>query len=567
MGRYFDEHKIQNVYSLNGTWDFCTDPDRIGDNEKWYLKLPTAEHVTVPSVWNTQMGLLEYEGAAWYQKQFYCDGGCIRLKFDSVMTLADLWIDGIRLEGHYGGFCQFERIATLTKGMHTLTVRADNTFDEHSVPQKNVDWYHYGGIPRGVSYEILHGICVLNNRFDYELSDDLKNASGKFTLELFNAEDAAVTSSLTVKLGDGNVYSTEVTLDGGASRTLTTDVFTVCDVKLWDIEAANLYTVQINTDTYDLYDRIGFRKIEAKAGKIYLNGKEIEIRGVNRHDEHPEFGFAFPVSLMKRDIDIILEMGGNAIRGSHYPNSREFLDMCDERGILFWSEVPVWGVGFPIETLGNETVVQRILDMHAEMIAHYYNHPSIVIWGMHNEIHSETENAYNLTKRCFEIIKPIGGNRLITFASCRQFEDICFEFCDIICINAYYGWYNGEANEWDKFASQFRKRRAELGMENKPVIISEFGAAAIYGYHTFDNIRWTEEYQANIMEKCINLFHSDDMFAGCFIWQFCNIRTCKEMGLNRARGFNNKGLLDEYRRPKLAFIKVKELYNKFKNEQ
>ena len=567
MGRYFDEHRIQKVDSLNGTWDFCIDPDNVGENENWFIKLPKCEKVTVPSVWNTQLGLLEYEGAAWYQKIFYCDGGRIKLHFGAVMTKADIWLDGVRLEGHYGGFCEFDRIAYADKGYHTLTVRADNSFDAYSVPQKNVDWYHYGGITRDVSYEILSGICVLSNRFEYTLSGDLKKANCGFKIRLYNAENETVTSNITVKLDSSTVYSGSVTLSAEETRVFTTPLFTIDNIRLWDIGKPELYTVEINTDTYDIFDRVGFRRIEVDSGKILLNGKSIEIRGVNRHEEHPDHGMAFPVSLMKRDLDIFTEMGGNAIRGSHYPNSREFVDMLDERGIMFWSEVPVWGVGFSVETLGDETVVQRILDMHAEMLDRYYNHPSIIIWGMHNEIRSETENAYKLTKRCYELIKPAGGNRLITFASCIQFEDICFEFCDIICINAYYGWYNGDVAEWEKFAKKFRQRRADLKMEHKPVIISEFGAAALYGNHTFDNIKWGEEYQAGVMDKCINLFHNDDMCAGCYVWQFCNIRTCDEMGLNRARGFNNKGLLDEYRRPKMAYFKVKELYNKFKNEE
>lgn len=567
MGRYFDEHKIHKAFSLNGAWDFCTDPQNVGEAENWFTKLPKSEKVTVPSVWNTQLGLLEYEGAAWYQKEFYTNGGMLRFRFDAVMTKADIWLDGVRLEGHYGGFCQFERTIYAEKGTHTLTVRTDNSFDAYSVPQVMVDWYHYGGITRGVSYEELSGIVVLNNRFDYELSSDLTSAEGYFTLDIYNADANEASSLLTVKLGDKVVYSEKLTLAADKTEIIKTPKFTVDNVRLWDTEDPELYTVEITTDTYDVYDRVGFRKIEVKDGKILLNGKAVEIRGVNRHDEHPEFGFAFPVSLMKRDIDIFLEMGGNAIRGSHYPNSREFLDMCDERGILFWSEVPVWGCGFSVETLGDEVVVQRILDMHEEMLKYYFNHPSIIIWGMHNEIHSETENAYNLTKRCHDLIKPNGGNRLLTFASHTPFNDICFEFCDIICINAYYGWYNGGITEWDNFAEKFRKRRAELGMEHKPVIISEFGAAALYGNHTFDNIRWGEEYQASVMDKCINLFHSNDMFAGCYVWQYCNIRTCEEMGLNRARGFNNKGILDEYRRPKMAYFKIKELYNKFKNEE
>jgi beta-glucuronidase len=97
-------------------------------------------------------------------------------------------------------------------------------------------------------------------------------------------------------------------------------------------------------------------------------------------------------------------------------------------------------------------------------------------------------------------------------------------------------------------------------MEHKPVIMSEFGAAAIYGHHTFDNIPWTEEYQAELITHCLKLFREDDMFVGALIWQFCNIRTCKEMGLNRARGFNNKGLLDEYRRPKSAYFAAKKIF-------
>ena len=567
MGRYFDEHIKQRVYSLNGKWSFSIDPDNKGETEKWFNGLPKSENVTVPSVWNTQLGLLEYTGIAWYQKEFYCEGGKLKLHFGAVMTQADIWLDGERLEGHYGGFCEFDRITSVKEGKHLLTVRVDNSFDEHSVPQVSVDWYHYGGITRDVSYEMLSGICTLGNRFEYTLSSDLKSASCGVKIRLYNAEKEPVTSSLTVTLGDMTVFKGEVALDAEETRVFTTPLFTVGDVRLWDTEKPELYTLGILTDTYDIYDRVGFRRIEVCDGRILLNNRPIEIRGVNRHEENPEHGMAFPVSLMKRDLDIFTEMGGNAIRGSHYPNSREFVDMLDERGIMFWSEVPVWGVGFSTETLGNETVVQRILNMHAEMIDHYYNHPSIVIWGMHNEIHSETENAYNLTKRCFELIKPVGGNRLITFASCRQFEDICFEFCDIICINAYYGWYNGAVSEWDNFAKKFRQRRAALGMEHKPVIISEFGAGALYGNHTFDNIKWGEEYQAAIMDKCINLFHKDDMFAGCFVWQFCNIRTCEEMGLNRARGFNNKGILDEYRRPKMAYFKIKELYNGFKNEE
>ncbi len=565
MARLFDEHKKQRVYSLDGTWRFTTDPDNIGEKEGWQMGLPHGEKIAVPSVWNTEMGLLEYEGAAWYEKTFYCgESGIMRLTFEAVMTKADIWLDGVRLEGHYGGFCQFERLVRAEAGDHRLTVRADNSFDEHSVPQPTVDWYHYGGIPRSVYYEMLSGICVLGNHFLYKLSDDLKSAAGHFELELYNAECEAVSSTVSVELSGSTVYCGEVTLSGGESRTLVTPEATFADVHLWDITDPYLYEIKIETATYDLYDRVGFRLIEAKDEGILLNGRNIEVRGINRHEEHPEFGFAFPNSLMKRDLDIITEMGANAIRGSHYPNSRRFIDMLDERGILFWSEIPVWGGGFSEAALGDELVIERILSMHKEMVKYYYNHPSIVFFGMHNEIKVGTENAYELSKQCYKLLKKICGNRLVVYATASPDIDICLEFCDALCLNLYYGWYGTTGIEyWNTGLDKFRERRHALGLDSKPVIISEFGAAAIYGNHTFDCVKWSEEYQAKLFEYCLDLFHLDPMVAGCFIWQYCDIRTAREMGLNRARSFNNKGLVSEYRKPKAAFFAVKEKFNSF----
>ena len=152
MLRTFDEHRIRKVQDLCGAWSFRIDPEDRGEAEGWTLKFPEACQVTVPSVWNTQLGLLEYEGAAWYQRSFYTDGGCLRFCFGAVMTLADVWLDGGKLGSHYGGFCQFDFIVPdVAAGVHTLTVRADNRFDAHAIPMPKVDWYHYGGITRSVS--------------------------------------------------------------------------------------------------------------------------------------------------------------------------------------------------------------------------------------------------------------------------------------------------------------------------------------------------------------------------------------------------------------------------------
>ncbi len=568
MGRIFEEHLIRQVRSLNGVWRFRKDPNDCGKNADWFLAIPESESTVVPSVWNTDKGNLTYEGVAWYEKSFHTDGGCLRFCFGSIMTESDVWLDGIHIGSHYGGFTQFEIITPDVKaGEHRLTVRVDNRFDEHSIPQAKTDWYHYGGIPRDVSVETLKGICVLSNRFEYTLSDDFSSADGKFVLELYNAEKEKASTDITVTLAESTVVRTSVELDGNAHLTLTLPEFQVSGIELWDIGKPKLYDVSISSATDDLRDRVGFRKIEVKDQKVFLNGRSVEFRGVNRHEEHPDWGFALPLNIEKRDIDLALEMGCNAIRGSHYPNAQEFVDLLDERGMMFWSEIPIWGGGFSEEALADPTVIERGLEMHREMLRYYYNHPCIVIWGLHNEILLATQAAYNISKKYYGYLKENGGNRLVVYASDKPMDDVCFEFCDVICLNQYFGWYYGfEPDAWENFLERFCERRKALGMENKPIIFSEFGCAALYGCHDDEDILWSEENQAKQISHCLEVFHEHPAVVGSFIWQFCDIRTCFEMGINRARGFNNKGLLNEYRKPKLAYHAARRLYNKFKGD-
>ncbi|MBR4873999.1 MAG: beta-glucuronidase, partial [Clostridia bacterium] len=400
MRRMFDEHVVRKVISLDGAWKFMTDPGNVGEAQAWYREIPEgALHMEVPSCWNNSFGLLEYEGAAWYSKQFYCEGGCIRLCFGAVMTAADVWLDGEKLGSHYGGFSAFDFTAIVEEGYHLLTVRADNRFGADSIPQAKVDWYHYGGIVRGVDVEMLKGVSVSHCHLDYQLNEARDEAVAVVRAKLFNATGEAVTAPLCVWLDSEVLFKTEVTLDPHEEVVVESEQVTIGDIHLWDMKDPYLYTLRAETDTDDLYDRVGFRTIEVKDGTVQLNGRAIEIRGVCRHEEHPEFGFAFPRALMQRDIDIIKEMSGNAVRGAHYPNSKAFVDMLDEQGLLFWSEIPIWGVGFSEEAIANPTVVARGLAMIREMVEQYYNHPSIIIWGMHNEILTGTAAAYEMSRQ------------------------------------------------------------------------------------------------------------------------------------------------------------------------
>ncbi len=559
--------------SLSGAWKRLFDEDCKGEENGWQNGLPSGETVIVPSVWNTELGHLMYEGLVWYEKKFDTAGGTILLEFESVMTKATIWLDGAKIGEHYGAFTQFEFIVNdVSCGEHTLVVLADSRFDKNSFPQRYTDWFNYGGIARDVFAHELRGICILTNHIVYELSSDLKATNVCAELELYNADKNPVSSNIIVSVGDFTIFNDKISLNGYEKKTIKTPFMKLENIEIWDTSSPKLYTVKASTDTDDLIDKVGFRKVEVKGNDILLNGKSIELLGVNRHDEHPEFGFAFPAQLMKKDLDLICDLGCNTIRGSHYPNSRIFMDMLDERGILFWCEIPMWGCGFSEESLKNETLMERGFNMHKEMVKYYYNYPSIIIWGMHNEIPTYSPNTHPISEKWSKFLRENGGNRLITHASCHPLKDNDMDFDDIICINMYHGWYryggyNGNLADWDKMIEQFAERRAEKGWENKPVIISEYGAGALAGFHShFDTVRWSEEYQRDLLEYTLELFHKTDYIKGTYIWQFCNIRTSPSTDLNRVRYFNNKGILDEYRNPKSAYFKVKELYHKYRNQ-
>lgn len=561
MKRNFNEYFKRSVNTLDGAWRFAVDKTDIGESERWFGGLTEWTTVEVPSVWNEETGLLDYHGVCWYEKNFEFSGGTLRLVFDAVMTYAKVWLDGKYLGDHYGGFTRFELIEReVCEGTHRISVRVDNRFDETSVPQTKVDWYHYGGIIRSVSAEKLVGACVLLARLEYELSDDYSSVKCRPVSEIYGASDTETEAFVAAYINGAEVSRTSVTVAAGETVAVALPEFVINSPRLWSPDSPELYTLLVSTETDGLYDRVGFRKVAVSPDGVSINGKTIRIKGVNRHDEYPSFGFAFPASRIRHDIELAEDIGCNSIRGSHYPNSQKFIDYLDERGMTFWSEIPIWGCGFSVEALGDPIVVERGLNMHREMVAQYYNHPSIIFWGMHNEIHSDSQNAYEMSKKYYEYLKQNGGNRLVVYASHVPMKDICFEFCDVICLNMYFGWYSGGMEAWDGFITDFCKRRDSLGFSDKPIIFSEFGAAALYGFHDAECPRWSEEYQAKLLRHCLTLFRERPEVIGSYVWQFCDIRTSDDMGYTRARGFNNKGILNEWRRPKASYYAVKDCY-------
>lgn len=560
MNRLFQRHQKRKVVSLDGFWKFKTDPDKFGVKEEWFEKFPS-EHqkLLVPGCWNNELGLYHYEGAAWYETEFETKSSCFNLVFYGFTGQIDVYVDGKHQKGQYGGFAGFEcLIEKAAPGTHKLTVLVDNTHNNmNTIPLSRVDWFHYGGLFRSVELMELNDVWIKDYKIDYVLDQDLQNANMHIDVTL-QSLTGLCKRKLSVYVNDQFLCSKTVSIDTETAVKFRSHKLD--NIRLWDTENPNLYLIRLEISDDDITERIGFRKVTVENGRLLLNNKEVVLKGVNRHEDHPDWGFALPLQLMKKDLDIIKNLGCNTIRGSHYPNAPVFLDLLDQEGILFWEEIPMWG--FPETALEDPLTLERGLLMHELMIKRDFHHPAIILWGMHNEIDTRTQAAYDITKAFVAQVRSLDKTRPLTYATMYPIEDICLSLVDIISVNKYFGWYVGSVKQWEDFLQELKVKMKNEGLVGMPIIISEFGAGAIYGESTFEGPKWTENFQEKYLEYTLNLFLQDRDVIGTYIWQYCDIRTARELELSRPRSFNNKGIVNEYRKPKLAYWKVKQIYTK-----
>ena len=564
MLRLFKESLHRKITDLDGLWSYLEDPS---GEKNWSDGLPGHKKtITIPGCFNTESGLLHYEGDVWMETEFYTTRPNVRLVFGAVNNECDVYLDGKHLGYHYGPFTKFSYdLTALEPGAHKLVVRVNNLHNEEdTIPLSNSDWFHYGGIIRSVEVHELDAAAVDSFKLEYALNGNHADLTAKIALRAFEA----VTAPVKLMLEDVVLAETEVTLNGTGEVTLCASLE---DVKLWSPDSPTLYAFTVSFGSDTLRDRTGFRTIEIQNRQFLLNGKPIFFKGVNRHEEHPDWGFAVPDKLIKKDIDIIRDMGCNFIRGSHYPNSQFTLDYMDETGMLFWEEIPMWQ--FHEDHLSNPTVLERGTYLHTQMVKRDYNHPCIVVWGLFNECWTDFPEAKPIARAFRETIRLQDTSRLITFASHRPVTDLCYEFADFISVNYYIGWYKGPLTDWPAFLQELADHLDATGNGHKPLVISEFGAGGIYGDREMEaDVTWSENYQYEYLSYTLALFLNHARVNGALVWQYCDIRagtrTCPSgirRALSRPRSFNNKGIVNEYRKPKLAYYAVKQAFGKTKD--
>jgi len=557
----YDRTPDRNEVVLDGWWTFCTDPDDQGLDQDYVAQFPSARRVSVPGCWNTEFGLHEYEGAGWYRKTFDCAfSGPALLTFGAVADICQVWLNGESLGEHDGGHTAFGFVVDLVEGPNTLVVRADNRHDDTTLPKDVVDWFPYGGITRSVICEQIGSAYIRNIHVRGGID-------GQVNVRVFveNVVDAEITIPLSLEI-DGQTYGEQDLTIAPTSRQGAALEAQIEDPVLWNTETPHLYTatVLLGDDTYQ--SKFGLREIATDGADILLNGEKIWIRGVNRHEDHPDWGFALPAKLMQRDVEIIQDLHCNAVRGSHYPNHPTFLDMCDEAGLLCFAEVPGWQ--YSAAQIANSPTKEKLQQTLREMIWEQFNHPSIVFWSMHNECQTDVdvEPGVDLSAAMVELIglaRSLDETRLITYASHKFWNDKHLDLADVICLNEYIGWYV-EAIDGADFP-EYLRRMAEM-IPDKPILITEFGAGGISGYHSMDAVKWSEEYQVHQLRTQIKAMRENNHVAGCYIWQYCDIVTHPRRAMGRPRSMNNKGLVNEWRQPKSAYFAVRDLFARVEQE-
>lgn len=569
MIRLFETHFLREQKELGGMWKVTAEekPGKI-------YQMP------VPGCVEQHPDFLDFRGHFIYTKDVtLTKESNVRLEFKGVSHTADVFWDGVQIAHHYNAFTPFATVIPhVAAGKHEIKVLVDNTFSEASALHVPNDYYTYGGITRAVAMEEVSDVFLER----IHVTPILQGGSWQAKVEVWakNLADSTRQSALQLFLGAQSGVAGS-SLEGQKSLLPSEEKFSIAageekrleflvdcaEVLPWNPGEGKLYfmTAQLfesGVAQDDLVERFGFREVKVVHNRICVNGKPIFPKGFNRHEDYANVGCAVPLQLMVQDLDLMQAAGANAVRTCHYPNDELFLDLCDERGFLVWEENHARG--FTLDRMTNPNFERQCEDCIREMIENHYNHPSIFIWGILNECASETEEGRRMYAKQYAQIRALDGTRPTTSATCRHFQDICLDLPDVVSFNMYSGWYEDvDPKEKNERELQWI---SEAGGADKPIIVSEVGAAALYGYRDRAHCKWSEERQSDILRENLEVYMSNPAISGLFIWQFADCRVTEEEWFStRARCHNNKGVVDEYRRPKEGYDTAKEMFEKYWN--
>ena len=494
---------VTEAISLCGEWDFRSDPDNSGEKEGWHGTTAQGSGwrtVQVPHTWQIEEALAEYRAPAWYTRKFDAraswKNAAVRVEFEAVFHSARVWVNGEPAGEHLRkGYTAFAvDIGRLLRfgRPNVIAVRVDNSFDEHMLPRgRSSDWAHDGGIYRPAQLLITPQTYI--ERIAINSLPDL--ASGNATVEVVavtrNSAAQRADGSLSLRLiedesGRTTAESTRgaaVRIDQSGSQETRLTV-SLPKAQLWHFDHPHLYRAEVILETSDgsshrLESTFGVRKFEVRDSSFYLNGERVFLMGVERMaGSNPEYGMAEPVDWIRHDHDDLKNLNCTFTR-VHWQQDHRVLDYCDRHGIMIQTEVPTWGPGTFKGMKGacDADIMDNGIQQLHEMIARDRNHPSIVSWGLCNEIGGQDPPAYDFAKNMLAEAKRLDPQRLCSYAShsLRQTpgKDVA-AIMDFVECNEYFGsWQTGGP---DALAKSLDQIHAEI--PGKPIVISEYGYCA-----------------------------------------------------------------------------------------
>jgi beta-glucuronidase len=559
--------------SLNGKWKVIVDPVGAGDRRQiWQNKKPDKKTdfveysfeggplFDVPGDFNTQLAELKYfEGTVWYEKTFNYSLNKEKrlfLHFGAVNYLADVYLNGNLLGKHEGGFTPFQfEISTLVKpGENTIIIRVNNQRLKDGIPGLGYDWFNYGGITRDVNLIETDGSFIS----DYFIQ--LKKHSLTEVMGWIKISGKNPVQSISLKIPELKVdYKTRSDAKGIAEVRFSSDF------KLWSPENPRLYKIIIQSETDTIIDVLGFRNIEAKGSKIFLNGKPVFLKGINIHEENPiKAARAYSESDALLLLNWAKELGCNMVRLAHYPHNENMIRIAEKMGIMVWDEIPVYQQ-IEFSTRG---VTDKMDLMMREMVNRDKNRCGVIVWSLSNETSSSParDNALiNLTDKC----RQLDSTRLITSVindenyknNILNVWDTLYRHFDIISLNEYLGWYV----PWQGNPAEIKW---ELAIRDKPVVISEFGGEALFGNSKGPAdaaSSWREEYQEQIYKDQVAMFGTINNLCGVFPWLLVDYRSPTRMHPLFQNGWNRKGLISDHGEKKKAWYILKSYYDSITN--
>ena len=584
------QNSVRNKLDLSGIWDFKCDPDLAGEANGWANGLTGARPMAVPGSWNEQYeDLFGYLDLAWYVKKVYVPscwrGQRVFVRVGSAVYLSTVYLNGVKIGTHEGGHLPFafEITDKIKWGEENIiAISVENELKPNRVPSGNMpgsdmsmfmstpkttyDFYPFAGIHRPV---VLYSVPQTYIEDVTAVTTIEPEAQVKVTVKL----NAAVSGKGSVQLkGDHTAIEAGLTFANGVAEA----TLTVPGAHLWSDKDPYLYdlTVASEDDSYSL--KVGIRTIAVDGGKVLLNGQPVKLNGFGRHEDFIASGKGLNLPLVVKDYQLMRWTGANSYRTSHYPYSEEEMQVADREGFLIIDEIPAVSLQMADEANAPERL-RMCLQQIEEMIARDKNHPAVVMWCVANEPMPKgfavgamgesnlSMEEVNVPGKVFletEIARAreLDPTRLVTIVTVMGGPQTWMEQCDVVCMNRYWGWYT--------LGGQLDIARQKLAEEldqvwkrwGKPIIMTEFGADTVPGFHGHPNVMWTEEYQADYIRFHLEVADAREFVAGMQVWNFADFAAVQS--LMRVGGINHKGIFTRIRTPKMAAYVLREFWVK-----